>query len=231
MAKLLCIEDNQEFTLYLNSVLKEHSLSFSSTLSDAFKLVQNGRESFDLILLDISLPDGNGIKSLAQLKEAFSTKDIPIIILSSDGDIINKVAAFGVGADDYMTKPVHPAELKARIDARLRNASSQKKDSQIKIGNLTVDSDKMRVEIHLQNHVTITVDLTPSEFKLLKILASRPGQVYTRDYLIDHVWGISKHITERTVDAHISHLRKKIIKASAQIETVLGAGYKMELKA
>lgn len=230
MAKLLCIEDNQEFVIYLTSVLKEHTLSFASTLNDAFKYVQNGRESFDLILLDVSLPDGNGIKALAQLKEAFSTKNIPIIILSADSDIISKVAAFGVGADDYITKPPHSAELKARIEARLRTSQAQVKDSQlIKLGNLVIDSDKMNVQIQSQEK-TETVDLTPSEFKLLKILSARPGQVYSRDYLIDHVWGISKHITERTVDAHISHLRKKITSSNAKVETVLGAGYKIEVK-
>lgn len=230
MAKILCIEDNQEFTFYLTSVLKDHTLSFAPTLSDAFKIVQNGRESFDLILLDVSLPDGNGIKALTQFKEAFSAKNIPIIILSADGDIINKVAAFGVGADDYITKPTHSAELKARIEARLRTAQVQAKDSQyIKLGNLVIDSDKMSVQI-LGDTATENVDLTPSEFKLLKILSSRPGQVYSRDYLIDHVWGITKHITERTVDAHISHLRKKISTSTAKVETVLGAGYKIEVK-
>lgn len=230
MAKILCIEDNQEFIMYLSMILKEHTISFTSTLNEAFKIVQNGRESFDLILLDVSLPDGNGIKALAQLREAFSTKNIPIIILSADSDILSKVAAFGVGADDYITKPPHPAELKARIEARLRAAQTQAKDSQyIRIGNLVIDSDKMSVQIHLSDKIE-NVDLTPSEFKLLKILSARPGQVYSRDYLIDHVWGIAKHITERTVDAHISHLRKKIAAGSAKVETVLGAGYKIEVR-
>lgn len=230
MAKILCIEDSQDFVIYLTSVLKDHTLSFAPTLNDAFKYVQNGRESFDLILLDVSLPDGNGIKALGQFKDAFSAKNIPIIILSADNDILSKVAAFGVGADDYIVKPPHSAELKARIEARLRAAQAQAKDSQhIKIGNLIIDSDKMSIQIQLADKVE-NVDLTPSEFKLLKILSTRPGQVYSRDYLIDHVWGIAKHITERTVDAHISHLRKKISLSTAKVETVLGAGYKIEVK-
>lgn len=228
MAKILCVEDSPDFVIYLTSVLKDHTLSFATTLSDAFQYVQNGRESFDLILLDVSLPDGNGIKALTQFKDAFTAKNIPIIILSADNDILSKVAAFGVGADDYIVKPPHPAELKARIDVRLRAA--QAKDSQhIRVGNLLIDSDKMSVQILLAEKIE-HVDLTPSEFKLLKILATRPGQVYTRDYLIDHVWGIGKHITERTVDAHISHLRKKIAASTAKVETVLGTGYKVEVK-
>lgn len=230
MAHLLCVEDNFDFTFFLTQTLKEHTITSATSLSDAFKYVQNGRDSFDLILLDVSLPDGNGIKALSQLKESLSKKNVPIIILSAENDLLSKVAAFGVGADDYITKPIHPAELKARIEARLRAFQSQAKDhQQIKLGNLMIDSDKMAVQIKAQDR-TNHIDLTPSEFKLLKILATRPGQVYSRDYLIDHVWGISKHITERTVDAHISHLRKKISLSTAQVETVLGAGYKIEVK-
>lgn len=230
MAKILCIEDNQDFVIYLTSLLKDHTLSFATTLNHAFQFVHNGRESFDLILLDVSLPDGNGIKALNQFKDAFHAKNIPIIVLSADNDILNKVAAFGMGADDYIVKPPNSTELKARIEARLRTAQKQTKDTQlIKIGNLIIDSDKMSVQIQLKESLE-NIDLTPSEFKLLKILSARPGQVYSRDYLIDHVWGISKHITERTVDAHISHLRKKILLSTAKVETVLGAGYKTEVK-
>ena len=90
MAKILCVEDSAEFYIYLTSILKEHSLTQAESLSDAFKYVQSGRDSFDLILLDISLPDGNGVKALPMLKEAMPNKAVPIIVLSSDNDIISK---------------------------------------------------------------------------------------------------------------------------------------------
>lgn len=230
MAKMLCVEDSQEFFLYLKTVLKEHVLTHVTNLTDAFKLIQNGRNSFDLILLDVSLPDGNGIKSIGVLKDSFTTKSIPIIVISSDGDVISKVAAFGIGADDYILKPPNTEELKARIAARLRSHQAALKNTdQIEIGNITINSERMTVQINLLNGKSILVDLTPSEFKILKKLSLRPGQVFSRDQLIDEVWGISKYITQRTVDAHMSHLRKKIIKSNVKIETVLSVGYKISV--
>lgn len=231
MAKILCVEDSLEFFMYLNSALKEHSLTHVSSLNEAFKMIENGRDFFDLILLDVSLPDGNGIKSISALKESFTTKSIPIIVISADGDVLNKVAAFGVGADDYIQKPPNTDELKARILARLRNHQSiQKSTNLIAIGNLSINSDKMLVQINHAANKNESVELTPSEFKLLKVLSQRPGQVYSRDQLIDEVWGISKYITQRTVDAHVSHLRKKLIHSNVKIETVLSVGYKIEVR-
>ncbi len=231
MAKILCVEDNVEFYLYLSSVLKEHHLTQAMNLNDAYKLVQNGRESFDLILLDVALPDGNGIKAIATLKESFPLKNVPIIVLSADGDVLSKVAAFGVGADDYVQKPPNTSELKARIEARLRGSLSDQKDkTQVQLGDLIINSDRMAVEHSSIKTGKTLIELTPSEFKLLKLLCSRPGQVFTREHLIDQVWGISKHITQRTVDAHISHLRKKLVQSNVQIETVLSVGYKAEIR-
>lgn len=230
MARILCIEDNVDFYMYLAAALKEHNLTHATSLNDSFKLVQNGRESFDLILLDISLPDGNGIKAISALKENFPLKNVPVIILSSDGDVLSKVAAFGFGADDYVQKPPELSELKARIQARLRGSHAEQKNKNfLQVGDLAIDSDKMSVE-HSSASGKKNIELTPSEFKLLKLLCSRPSHVYTRDQLIDQVWGISKYITQRTVDAHISHLRKKLNDSNVRIETVLSVGYKVEVK-
>lgn len=227
MAKILCVEDSPEFFMYLTSVLKDHSLVQASSINHALKLAQTGRDSFDLVLLDVSLPDGNGIKCLPVLRESVSTQNIPIIVLSSDNDVLTKVAAFGIGADDYVSKPPDPNELRARIAARLRNSeSSSKNKSRIQIGDLTIDSDRMCVEYSSNAKGVVLIDLTPSEFKILKLVAGRPGMVFTRDQLIDHVWGVGNHITPRTVDAHVSHLRKKISESSVKIETVLSVGYK-----
>lgn len=231
MARILCIEDSQDFQLYLASVLKEHTLTFVASSSEALRITENGRDHFDLILLDVSLPDGNGIKILPRLKELLSPRFVPIMILSSESDIITKVAAFGVGADDYINKPADPSELRARIDARLRTAQSlMVEKSVLEYRDLLIDIDKMTVEIRLKNDRRELIDLTPYEFKILRLLLSRPGQVYTREVIIDRVWGIDKFITSRTVDAHVSHLRKKLIQSDVQIETVLSAGYKLALK-
>lgn len=231
MARILCIEDSQEFQIYLSSILKEHNLTFVSNSNEALRITESGRDHFELILLDVSLPDGNGIKILPRLKEAMAPRFVPVMILSSDSDIITKVAAFGVGADDYVNKPPEPSELRARIDARLRTAQSISQEKSIlEYTDLVVDLDKMTVEILLKNSKRESIELTPYEFKILKLLLSRPGQVYSREMIIDRVWGIDKFITSRTVDAHVSHLRKKLVQSQVQIETVLSAGYKLALK-
>lgn len=231
MARILCIEDSQEFQIYLSSILKEHNLTFVSNSNEALRITEGGRDHFELILLDVSLPDGNGIKILPRLKEAMAPRFVPVMILSSDSDIITKVAAFGVGADDYVNKPPEPSELRARIEARLRTAQSiSQEKSVLEYSDLIVDLDKMTVEILLKNNKRESIELTPYEFKILKLLLSRPGQVYSREMIIDRVWGIDKFITSRTVDAHVSHLRKKLVLSQVQIETVLSAGYKLALK-
>lgn len=230
MAKILCVEDSVEFFLYLSSILKDHILVHATSIHNAFKLLQTGRDSFDLILLDISLPDGNGVESLPDLKESVRSGKVPVIVLSSDNDVLTKVAAFGIGADDYVSKPPEPNELRARIQARLRDGQASEKKSQIRCGDLTIDSDRMRVEWNSADKGVVPIDLTPSEFKILKLVVARPGMVFTRDQLIDHVWGIGNHITPRTVDAHVSHLRKKIAGSQVKIETVLSVGYRAEIK-
>jgi DNA-binding response OmpR family regulator len=231
MARILCIEDSKEYQIYLASVLKEHSLVFVDSVQEAIRVTESGRDHFELILLDVSLPDGNGIKILPQLKETLLPAIVPVIVLSADNDILTKVAAFGVGADDYVNKPADPSELRARIEARLRTVKSiMAEKSQLQYGDLTVDLDKMTVEIQGKEGKKQPVDLTPFEFKILRLLLSRPGQVYTREVIIDKIWGTDKFITARTVDAHVSHLRKKLLKSQIQIETVLSTGYKMALK-
>jgi DNA-binding response OmpR family regulator len=184
-----------------------------------------------LILLDASLPDGNGIKSISSLKEAFPLKYIPIIVLSADGDVISKVAALGIGADDYIQKPPNTDELRARIQARLRDTQThQKALNLIHIGDLVIDSNKMSVEQSSMQNGQVQIELTLSEFKLLKLMSLRPGQIFSRDQLIDEVWGIAKFITQRTIDAHVSHLRRKLLLSTVKIETVLSVGYKIEVK-
>lgn len=231
MARILCIEDSKEFQIYLTSILKEHSLTFAASMNEAIRITEGGRDHFELILLDVSLPDGNGIKILPRIKEAMAPRFVPIIVISADHDIITKVAAFGVGADDYINKPPDPSELRARIDAKIRTLQSLTSEKSIvEYSDITIDLDKMTAEILHKNAKREALDLTPYEFKILRLLIGRPGQVYSRELIIDRVWGIDKFITPRTVDAHVSHLRKKLSHSVVQIETVLSSGYKLALK-
>jgi len=144
------------------------------------QLTQNARAPFDLVLLDVSLPDGNGIKLVPKLRECFSSQFVPIIVVSGDNDIVTKVAAFGVGADDYISKPADPTELKIRIEARLRNAQLMTAERNIiEFCGVKLDNDKMSVE--LQTPASIEkAKLTPFEFKLLRLLLSRPDHLFTK---------------------------------------------------
>jgi len=231
VANILCIEDSREFQIYLNSILPEHKLNCVGTLQDGLRLLESGHHSFELILLDISLPDGNGVKVLPEIRERLLARAIPVIIISSDGDILTKVAAFGMGADDYLAKPIDPGELKARIEARLRwSKSANNEKALISYGDLSIDLERMVVEIGGPGPGT-ALDLSPLEFKVLRLLLARPGQVYSRDQIIERVWGVGRYITARTVDTHVSHLRQKIGASEVRIETVLGVGYKCSLAA
>ncbi len=231
MTKILCIEDNREFFLFLSSVLRDFELSIAETLSSAFELLRNPRNKYDLILLDVSLPDGNGIKELGRLRDSMNSRIVPVVVLSADEDILTKVAAFGLGADDYVLKPPNAMELRARIDARLRNVKILKDSfGQLQIGNLWLDFDRSVVELRDKHRGKISYEMTQLEIKLLKILAGSPGIVFSRSDLIEKVWGPSVNVTERTVDAHISHIRKKIELSSVSIRTVQNSGYKIEIK-
>lgn len=229
MARILCIEDSREFQTYLSSILAEHALNCVGTIQEALRLLENGHHSFELILLDISLPDGNGVKTLPEIKERILSRAVPVIIISSDGDILTKVAAFGMGADDYLAKPFEPSELKARIEARLRwSKSANDEKTLIRYGDITIDLERMVVEVGGTGSRQ-ALDLSPLEFKVLRLLLGRPGQVYSRDQIIERVWGVGRYITARTVDTHVSHLRQKIGATEVRIETVLGVGYKCAL--
>lgn len=228
MARILCIEDSGEFQIYLSSVLREHNLTFFGTIEDALRSIKKSGNSYDLILLDMSLPDGNGVKALPKLRELLDNQSLPCIVISSDTDTFSKVAAFGVGADDYICKPPDSSELRVRVEAKLRwSASKAVENSIINFEDLSIDSEKMSLDIISPNGTRETVNLTPLEFKLLKLLLSRPDQVFTREVIIDRIWGTGKYITERTIDAHISHIRNKISNSKATIATVLGSGYKI----
>ncbi|MCC2679816.1 MAG: hypothetical protein K0R29_2392 [Pseudobdellovibrio sp.] len=230
MNRILCIEDSVEYQIYLSALLKDYNVTFASDSNKALQITQNAREQFDLVLLDVSLPDGNGIKLVPKLREAFSSQFVPIIVVSGDNDIVTKVAAFGVGADDYISKPADPTELKIRIEARLRNAQLMTSEkSIIEFSGVKLDTDKMSVEVKTPEAIQ-KAELTPYEFKLLKLLLSRPDHVFSREVIIDRVWGIDKYITTRTVDTHISHIRKKLESSLIKIETVLSTGYKLVAK-
>ncbi len=224
MQKLLLVEDNEVMRVLAANTLKEFSLSMASTLKEAQALMQNN--TFDLILLDIGLPDGDGLAFLNQLSSSSETQ-IPVIIISGKTDIANKVTAFSFGAEDFISKPFDPIELKARVAAKLKKLEQAKSNSDLmRVGDLLITVSKQKVVIQ-GNGADQPVDLTTLEFKLLLALAKHPERVYSREHLLSEVWGNDLSVTLRSVDTHVAHLRKKIHKSKIKIDTVIRSGYRL----
>ena len=177
----------------------------------------------DLIILDLMLPDADGIEICKYLKSNQEFSSIPVIMLTARADETDKVLGLELGADDYVTKPFSPRELVARVKAVLRR-KTQDSGKKIKIGDiLLIDLNKF--EVFVENK---KIDLTPTEFRILKILASKKGWVFTRDQILDHLWGQEKAVLDRTIDVHIKNLREKLGKAAKFIKNIRGIGYKIE---
>ncbi len=225
MEKLLCIEDSQEFQILIGHALKGWFIDFASTLEQARLLLDQSHQKYQLMLLDLSLPDGNGMKFIAEFHLRYSDQKIPIVVVSTDGDVYSKVAAFGVGIDDYIVKPFSALELRARVEAKLRKQNKERAEEKMMVvGDLSIDIAKMTV-----SRGSKKIQLTPLEFKILVVLSRRKDIVFSRSQIMNEVWGSETFITDRTVDAHISHLRKKIARSNVQVESVLSVGYKLQI--
>lgn len=178
----------------------------------------------DLIVLDIVLPDMSGFQICKKLKDSNEFKKIPIIILSGQSKEADKVFGLDLGADDYMVKPYSLNELSARVNAVLRRKPEGGQDEVTVIGRILV-IDRSRYKVTVDG---VSCDLTPTEFKILELLASRRGQVFTRETILNYLWGDEKIVVDRTIDVHIRHLREKLVQAGSFIKVVRGVGYKIE---
>lgn len=196
---------------------------------DAVRLARD--EKPDLIILDIMLPEMDGYDVLRTLKANRETAAIPVIMLSAKGDVLDKVLGLELGAEDYVSKPFSPREVVARVKVRLRrkvplNGIAQEEiKNEIRIGDLVIKPEKYEAALD-----GTKLDLTPKEFELLHLLAVNPGRVFTRDVLLERIWGYESVRETRTVDVHIRYLRQKIEKDPAvpeYIETVRGVGYRL----
>ena len=225
MAEILCVEDSQEFQILIAKALQGHTVKMAGTLREATSIVEN--QPFDLVVLDLALPDGNGIQFLEHLSGSSDWSQVPVFVLTSSDELLNKIAAFSIGVEDYICKPFNALEFKARVDAKLRRAKAlQQKVDQIEIGDLAISVPGQRVFVR-GAQAEKPVDLTSLEFRILRLLAGRPDQLFTREQLIDQIWGVGTYISDRTVDTHISRLRKKLLNSSVRIDTVFGEGYRL----
>jgi len=179
----------------------------------------------DLIILDLMLPDADGFEICKYLKKKDEFTSIPIVMLTAKGEEMDKVLGLELGADDYVTKPFSTKELVARVRAVLRRQPQRDTAQKIEIGGeLNILPDKFEVYVKEQK-----IELTSTEFKILLLLASKKGWVFTRDQILDYLWGKEKAVVDRTVDVHIKHLREKLGKAARFIKNIRGVGYKLEV--
>ncbi|HOB28684.1 MAG TPA: response regulator transcription factor [Bacillota bacterium] len=206
-----------KFNLEKEGFQVEEAFDGEEALEKAFNL------NPDIIILDLMLPGLDGFEVCREIRKK---EEIPIIMLTARGEDIDKVLGLELGADDYMTKPFNPRELVARIKAILRRSSVKDESlrKQIQIGSLQIDLLQHRVRLGEQE-----IDLTAKEFALLSYLASNAGRVYSREQLLEQIWGYNYYGDARTVDVHIRHLREKIEEDPSNpqlILTVWGTGYK-----
>lgn len=177
----------------------------------------------NLILLDIMLPEENGLSILKKIRKNMQTKDIPVMMLTAKGSEYDKVIGLDYGADDYITKPFGMMEFIARVKALLRRGEVKaNNDDEISIGEMVISKSKHLVKIKEKN-----INLTLKEFELLSLLANSRGLVFDRDMILNKIWGYSFDGESRTVDVHIRSLRQKLGEQGKIVETVRGIGYKI----
>jgi len=223
---LIAIIDDEPDILELVSIHLKKSNFRVKEFAEAEPLYRFlAKELPDLVILDLMLPDVDGLQVCRYLRENEGLSSIPIVMLTAKAEETDKIVGLELGADDYVTKPFSPRELVARVRAVLRRHAGHavEEDRKIVLGDVVMDIDRHEVTIKGQ-----IIDLTPSEFKILHLLAMKRGRVQTRDQILNFLWGDEKYVIDRTVDVHIRHLREKLGEASSMIRNVRGAGYRME---
>lgn len=232
MSNILLVEDAKDCQILVKETLsKVADVRIASTLQDAREALS--REKFDLIILDLSLPDGSGMEFFSQLQS--EEAEVAVIFLTAQAEAAQQVTAFALGADDYIVKPLRPLEFRARVEAKLKKIAGQKKvDTLIARGDLQIELGTQRAYLVTSGRKGAEdgaerreLDLTGREFKLLCHLARHEGTVQSRDQLIAAVWGTSIHVLDRTVDTHIYTLRKKLGSHAHYIESEVGLGYRL----
>jgi two-component system phosphate regulon response regulator PhoB len=228
MKRILVVEDDPDIVELLRYNLEKEDFEVHSTADGKKGLEMARRASFDLIILDLMLPQISGLEVCKEIRKSAELSSLPVIVLTARGEEWDRVLGLELGADDYVTKPFSIREMVARVRALLRRAEREKAEpaDTVHVGSLTIDPSSYRVE---RDGETIT--LTALEFRLLHYLASRPIRVFSRDQLLDAVWGTERFVTPRSVDVFIRRLREKIEvdpENPRYLKTMRGAGYLFE---
>jgi two-component system, OmpR family, phosphate regulon response regulator PhoB len=222
---VLIVEDQEALVTMLRYNLENSGFRVNSAGDGEEALVAAAEEVPDLILLDWMLPLMSGIEVCRQLRSKAETRNVPIIMLTARGEESDKLRGLDSGSDDYITKPFSPAELIARINAVLRRSKPELSSELLTFEDLAMDLAAHRVRRN-----GMDIHLGPTEFRLLRHLMQHPGRVFTREQLLDSVWGRDVYVEPRTVDVHIRRLRKALNHGGDEdlIRTVRSAGYSLD---
>ncbi len=218
---ILVVEDETSIASFVSAYLRNAGYGVRAASSAKAALVELASEIPSLIVLDLNLPDGDGVELCRRIRKS---SDVPILMLTARDEDVDKIIGLEVGADDYMTKPFNPRELVARVKSVLRRASPERRRSEteeLRHGDLVINSGKREVYVGDDE-----IRLAPKEFDLLWELLDHRGIVLTRDQLLERVWGYTFAGDTRTVDVHVRQIRRKLGDASP-IVTVWGVGYKV----
>ena len=224
MKRILIVEDDRDIIELLRYNLEREGYRVAHATDGASGLEAARRDLPDLLILDLMLPQLSGLELCQELRRAPRTAHLPIIVLTARSDEADRVIGLELGADDYVTKPFSPRELVARVKAVLRRTEPHPGGRPVRIGPLEIDPDAHRFTVEGK-----AIELSALEFRLLYFLASHPGRVFTRDQLLDEVWGSERFVTPRVVDVYMRRLREKAEKNPENprfLKTVRGAGYK-----
>lgn len=223
--KLLLVDDADETCTLVRAALRQNaSLHVTSAHSIAQARAALASDQFEMILLDLSLPDGDGLTLFGEIKQMKKYRETPIIILTSSDDPRTRVAAFTLDVDDFVGKPFNLAEFRARVESKLRRHQAHEGPTE----DFTAGSFVFELATHrlYNREVEKYVDLTSREFKILLQLARHPLWIFSRNQIIQAVWPAGVHVTERAIDTHICLIRRKLGNYSDVVESVLGEGYR-----
>ncbi|HEU5326989.1 MAG TPA: response regulator transcription factor [Thermomicrobiales bacterium] len=222
MTKILVVDDEEHIRQLVTMYLTKEGFQVETAADGRAALQRIHAVKPDLVVLDLMLPETDGWSVCKELRRSPLTESLPIIMLTARDDLIDRVLGLELGADDYLTKPFNPRELVARVRAVLRRTTRAATGGKaLQAGDIQVDLERREARAGGQ-----LLQLRAKEFDLLAAFVERPGTVFTRDALLNRVWGYEHEIDTRTVDVHVSALRERLQGAQSSIETVWGVGYK-----
>jgi two-component system alkaline phosphatase synthesis response regulator PhoP len=221
--KILLVDDEPDILEFLSYNLKKEGYNVFTANNGKEAIVVAKKENPDLIILDVMMPDMDGIETCREIRELAGLKDVMIAFLTARSEDYSQIAGFEVGADDYINKPIKPRVLISRITALLRRGrgTSASATDKVDMGGIKIDRERYVVVQEGKE-----INLPKKEFELLALLASKPGNVFTREVILDRVWGGEVVVGDRTIDVHVRKLREKL--GEDFIRTVKGIGYKFE---